>query len=191
MGTGTFKQGLGSGGFIVYTNADQVIAAVTLLQTQFALNWKKIVSNAMYQTVVKRARQNARMLISTYTRKMPRAYKRTGKLVDNIKVKVKKAKMWDLEMEIGSYVGYSVYFEKGTGLYGPKKSVILFRGGKGIWFNGKNNHWYFMRKSVGVPPRPFLVPAVIEKWEDFLTKVMTDTLKKLYKAAALGNVVMR
>ena len=68
---------------------------------------------------------------------------------------------------------YAVFVAEGTGLYGPKKKLILPKKGKFLVFKGRDDDFVFLRSSKGMKPNPFheralqkcapLLPGEIEK----------------------------
>jgi hypothetical protein len=60
---------------------------------------------------------------------------------------------------VSSRAKYGYYLEHGTGLYGPRKRVIVPRSKKALKFT-VGNRVVIVRSVKGVKPRPFIDPAV-------------------------------
>ena len=62
---------------------------------------------------------------------------------------------------IGTNVGYARYIEEGTGIYGPRgRPIRPVRAQFLSWVPRGQSKRVFAREVRGVPPRPFLMPAL-------------------------------
>ena len=187
------KTELGPGGdtFVVYTNFDQIADDLKFIQNRVKLDWVKMMKRACDEILVKNAKIRLRKLITGYKRTIKS--KRTGNLVKGIESVVKKAQFTNVEIYFGNKVSYGIYFEKGTGIYGPKmryikpvKKRIL------AWKSG--GLWYFAKQVAGMPPRPYLLPTAQQEWGNVLKHLLDqvmDVLKSRYYNSTFKPIMKR
>lgn len=97
--------------------------------------------------VVRAAQENSRKGHPKHTRRI------TGDLFNSIRIQDKRKYLNRIEIDVGSSQVHARMNEFG-GTIRPKK-------GRFLKFKGKDGEWVFA-KSVQIPPRPFLRPALDE-----------------------------
>ena len=109
------------------------------------------------------------------------APKDTGFLMRNIEYEITE------EGIMFSFPYYALYLEYGTGLYGPKKTVIrpktkkALAWGKTIGQTEKGNpkKEYVYRYIKGMTPRPFIRPVFHQKFNEILIKNLSNHLRNI------------
>lgn len=113
-----------------------------------------------------RVQSRARRNLSGTTGSGPRRVN-TGLLRASITVKLVQRPV-DLAVRVGTNVAYAKWVHDGTGLYGPKKSLIRPKQAKALRFRskvygakkGKYAGWVFAKHVKGMKPNPFLKNAL-------------------------------
>ena len=159
--------------YTIWTNFGQVANELKILQNAVTLNWVKIMKKACDEILVKKAKIRLRKLIAGYKRTIKS--KRTGNLVKGIHCIVKSAMFTNVEIWFGNSVSYGIYFEKGTGVYGPKMKYIKPIK-KRILAWQSAGQWYFAKQVAGMPPRPYLLPTAQQEWGNLLVFLLASIL---------------
>lgn len=139
-----------------------------------------ILQKATKKVLVVKAKKKVRALVSDFSPRIPNP-KRTGTLEKSIKSKIVSRKRAKPIIRFGTTgVSYAIFFSKGTGVKGPKKTYITPKPPKQyIHFTDGVGKWYHGKRSYGMPPRPFLMPTVHENKEGFKRVIKDEILKKI------------
>ena len=112
---------------------------------------------------------NAKMEVTEAVYASPAGwYMRTGNLRNNLSARVEDTRE-GTSIAVGSSLHYAPYVELGTGIYateGGRQTPWRFQDASGEWHT-----------TNGVPPKPFLRPAVenhVEEYREVLEDVLSD-----------------